>query len=740
MRRRFAQGRLPVSFSAAVGRPLQNSLRTSSKCHTNEFARGSGPSLVYHRHRRRLHCCAATHDTSTSGSSSPSSSSGPSKSSSPTEIYVKALTNRAQRLSDDDGLSMPDAFNTLKVLIHQGFLLLPEQINTRSRLLLTLACTLVSKVLLIAVPYCFKRAVDTLTLTKAPSPYVLTLLSLCGLLKIAANALYDVRDPIFDPVGQRFARCISKQSFRKVLALGSSWYQSIAVGSVANVIERATWAVGNIFRLLVFRILPSIVEFILVLILFSIRGWWTSLIVMSFFFVVYIWWTISKAKGLGQRWSVVREISMETNGKLMDSLVNYETVGLFGNANYEAQRIDACLEASEQKLNNYSWHLASFNTVQDTIFLVGWTLTMVLTASATWNTGATIGDIVMVSALLQQLWGPLSAIGGQIGFLESTLVEFRKLTRLVETEPTVSDASGAKELVMTQGSIVFDNASFSYPESHNAQDNNVLDSSVQNSNDEIRSSNNGKCSSNGRSRVAISTISFKVPAGSTLAIVGETGSGKSTLLRLLQRLYNVDSGRIFIDGQDISQVTLSSLRDCITVISQETILFNDTIAYNIGYGRPGASMAEVTNAAKAAGVHNVILNMKNGYETTCGERGSSLSGGERQRIIAARAILKNGYIVVQDEATSALDSKTEAHVSEALKTFGRKKTCIIVAHRLSTVFRAEHIIVMKKGRIIEEGTHESLLRISNGVYKDMWDRQWGAVFGQAERNEKPLAH
>lgn len=517
-------------------------------------------------------------------------------------------------------------------------------------------------------------------------------------------------------------RRLTRSAFSTLHTLGAEWYAGIASGAVARAVDRGTRAVLVIFRALVFGFIPSIFELVLVLGVMASRGWTGGVWVVGVMFVLFVTWTLLVNDKLGKTRSVMNALDIEASARLTDSLINYEAVSVFDNAEFERRRFDSCLKAFEDASIRNEWQYALLNTGQKSIFAVGLTLVFFMTSVDIVNGLKTVGDIAMIAIMLKQLWVPLNFMGWQYRELRQSLVDLQNLFDLVETDPTVVDVEGAKELEVSGGAIVFDNVCFSYPaQASKSASVFAKDNYSQNGHGDEDGEANGKVVSG--ERTIIKNLSFRVPPGKTFAIVGESGSGKSTALRLLYRLYNIDSGRVLIDGQDVSQVTLSSLRDSIAMVPQDTILFNDTIGYNIGYGRPGASMDEIVEAAKAASIHQVIMRMKNGYNTMCGERGVRLSGGERQRLSAARAFLKNSKIVMQDEATSALDSKTEAEVTKALKTLGKNRTSLVVAHRLSTVFDADWIIVMSKGVVVEEGTHRSLLKIPGGVYKAMWERQ-----------------
>ena len=587
-----------------------------------------------------------------------------------------------------------------------------------SRLALAFLAALSGKALLTCSSLLFKQAVDALAVNSNVYRHGVFLLLLYGVTKLIGQCIHHLHRPIFYPVSYFIGQYVTKDALQRVYGLGSAWYNSIKIGSISYVVDRAILSVVAIVNSVFFILLPSAIEFILVFALIGLRGWWLTLLVISITALIYINWTLKGTEKLGTQWNEVQGAWREASGTLMDSLINYEAVSLYGCGKHEAMRFNRLQSAGRRRFSRFWWLQWKMYIGQDTVFMVCYTLVLLFAALAKAQSGASLGDIVMVSVLLQQVWRPLESIGGERANIENNMVNVRNLIFLAKTTRSIKEPRNAKALKVKGGEIVFDNVTFTYRKSLNER--------VGSENGEKEGQKARKLDHNdqnsGSSR-AIGKVSFRVPAGCTAAIVGESGSGKSSILRLLRRLYDVDSGRILIDGQDISQATLESVKDAITMIPQDVTLFNESIAWNIRYGRPGASMTEVIGAAKAAKVHNAIMNLPSGYDSVCGERGRNMSGGERQRVIAARAILKGGEILLQDEATSSLDVITESSVAAALSGIAKGKTSIIVAHRLSTIAGVDWIIVMDQGKIVEEGANEELMQKTNGRYKKMLDHQ-----------------
>ncbi|MEP1029426.1 MAG: ABC transporter ATP-binding protein/permease, partial [Alphaproteobacteria bacterium] len=443
-----------------------------------------------------------------------------------------------------------------------------------------------------------------------------------------------------------------------------------------------------LLRFMLFNIVPTLVEVVLTCgILWYLFGIWMALV--AFLTIgIYIFWTLAVTEWRIQFRRTMNDTDNEANTKAIDSLLNFETVKYFGNEDHESRRFDKALARYEDAAVKSNTSLALLNIGQGAIIAVGLTMIMWMAADGVVAGTMTIGDFAMVNAYLIQLYMPLNFLGFVYREIKQSLIDMEQMFRLLDENPEVADSPGAVPLAIKGGELRFENVSFAYD----------------------------------ARRGVLNDISFTVPAGKTVAIVGPSGSGKSTISRLLFRFYDVSGGRITIDGQDVRDLTQVSLRAAIGMVPQDTVLFNDTVFYNIAYGRPGASPAEVEGAARTAQIHDFIMALPDGYQSTVGERGLKLSGGEKQRVAIARTVLKAPAILIFDEATSALDSRTEQDIVKALKTVSKDRTTVTVAHRLSTVVDADEILVLEAGRIVERGSHPDLLAM-NGRYADMWARQ-----------------
>ena len=468
-------------------------------------------------------------------------------------------------------------------------------------------------------------------------------------------------------------------------------------GGLSRVIERGTTGMEFLIRFTTFNILPTLLEITLVGgILWSLYDWRFSAVTLAViaayivFSVVLSEWRIKFVRRMN-------DADTEANAKAVDSLLNYETVKYFGNEEHEARRFDVGRRRYETAAIRSSRTLSLLNIGQGLIISVGLAAVMIMAGSGVVHGTMTMGDFVAVNAFLIQLYMPLNMLGFAYREIRNSLVNMEKMFGLLDVEAEIADRPGAPPLVVTGGEIVFDHVDFHYE----------------------------------KARPILHDMSFRVPPGDTVAIVGSSGAGKSTISRILFRFYDVAGGSVRIDGQDIRDVTQSSLRAAIGVVPQDTVLFNDTIYYNIAYGRPGASREEVEQAARLARIHDFIMALPDGYNAAVGERGLKLSGGEKQRVAIARTILKNPHILLFDEATSALDTRTEQEIQRSLEEVSRGRTTVVIAHRLSTIINADEIIVLDRGRIVERGRHAELLA-RNGLYADMWQRQQEAA-AEAER-------
>ncbi|CAN8070996.1 unnamed protein product [Agarophyton chilense] len=524
-----------------------------------------------------------------------------------------------------------------------------------------------------------------------------------------------MRSCVFAKAGQRVGRSITAASFAHIQSLEMAFHNSAQTGAVTRVIDRGTRSVLTIFRGLIFAFMPSMFELLLVCgVLFTrFSIWYVAVILVTF--LAFISWTLFVNDKLGNVRRDMNTVENDASAKLTDSLINVEAVKAFNNGNFELNRYDQVLTQYEKLAIRNDWYYAALNIGQGLIYTVGLTLILIRAAQGVVAGTITVGSVVMLASMLQQLWVPLNFLGWQYREVKQSLIDMQNLFDLIKRTPRIVEAPNATDIRINGGEIVFDNVTFLYPE----PDESLL---FTRKTSEVTRSNGNDPSDRNR-RLALDGVSFRVPPGNSLALVGSSGSGKSTATRLLTRLYDATSGRILIDGQDISTATMESLRNVISIVPQDTALFNDTIAYNIRYGRPSATDEEVVAAAKAASIHEVIMRTPQGYQTLVGERGVRLSGGERQRLSVARAFLKGSQVIIEDESTSALDTMTEMEVSNALQKLGVNRTRIIVAHRLSTIMNVDHIVVLREGKNVEEGSFGDLVQKEHGAFRDMWERQ-----------------
>ncbi|HHN67265.1 MAG TPA: ABC transporter ATP-binding protein/permease [Thermopetrobacter sp.] len=568
-----------------------------------------------------------------------------------------------------------------------------ERPDMRIRVVLAMAALLLAKVITVLVPFAYKHAVDALSAIEqgkavaiALSPVALVIAY--GVGRVLMVGFAQLRDWLFAEVGQGAVRRLSDLAFRHLHALSLRYHLRRRTGALSRVIERGTRGIEVILRFALFNTIPTAIEILLVLgLLFSVFGGLYALIVaLTIAAYVAFTWSVTE-----WRTRIRREMNaadQDASGKAVDSLLNYETVKYFNNEEHEAARHDVAMARYEKMAVTTTKSLAFLNAGQAAIFSAGLALLMILAARDVSAGAATVGDFVMVNALLIQLAMPLNFLGSVYREIKQGLIDVEAMFQLLRQPPEVTDRPGAPALRVEKGEVVFDDVRFSYDPD----------------------------------REILHGISFTVPAGRKVAIVGPSGAGKSTISRLLFRFYDVSGGRVMIDGQDVRDVSQTSLRKAIGIVPQDTVLFNDTIGYNIRYGRIDATDEEVIEAAKMAQIHDFVMSLPKGYDTMVGERGLKLSGGEKQRVAIARTILKNPPILILDEATSALDTMTERQIQAALDQVAQDRTTLIIAHRLSTIIDADEILVMEAGRIVERGGHETLLR-KGGAYARMWARQ-----------------
>ena len=572
--------------------------------------------------------------------------------------------------------------------------LIPYLMEYKGRVILALGLLVVAKIANVTVPLVLKEIVDSLN---HPQPLLVLPVALLlgyGVLRFASTGFGELRDAVFAKVTQRAIRRVALKVFGHLHKLALRFHLERQTGGISRDIERGSRGISFLLNFMLFNILPTLVEIALVAgILLAKYDVWFSVVIFATL-IVYIAFTL-----LITEWRMIfrrtmNDMDSKANTKAIDSLLNYETVKYFGNEEYEARRYDDNLQSWEKAAVKNQTSLSALNAGQSAIIAVGVTLLMLLAANGVVKGTMTLGDLVLVNAYMLQLYMPLHFLGFVYREIRHSLADMEKMFALLETNAEVSDKPDAPDLMVKQAAVRFDHVSFGYD----------------------------------AKRQILFDVSFDIPAGHTVAVVGASGAGKSTLSRLLFRFYDVTSGQIMIDGQDIREVTQKSMRAAIGIVPQDTVLFNDSVYYNIAYGRTEASREEVIQAAKHAHIHEFIESTPDKYETVVGERGLKLSGGEKQRVAIARTILKNPPILIFDEATSALDSKSEKAIQAELRQIAQNHTTLVIAHRLSTVVDANQILVMDQGRIVERGTHRELLEL-NTVYAQMWALQ--------QREEEP---
>jgi ATP-binding cassette subfamily B protein len=578
--------------------------------------------------------------------------------------------------------------------------LLPYLWEYKWRVGLALAFLVCAKLANVAVPLVMKEIIDSLDAQQALLALPLALLGMYGLLRLSTTLFAELRDIVFVRVAKRAIRRVALQVFRHLHSLSLRFHLERQTGGLTRDIERGTRGISTLLSYMLFSILPVILEFSLVAAVLLARFDWRFAAVTFAAVAVYMAFTIRVTEWRMDFRRRSNELDSKANTRAIDSLLNYETVKYFNNEEWEARRYDDNLRKYESAEVKNEASLGVLNIGQSAIIAVAVTLLMILAAQGVVQRTLTLGDLVLVNGLLIQLYIPLNFLGMVYREVKQSLADMDRMFRLLDVGREVQDQPGALDLPDGEASVRLEHVDFSY---------------------EPR-------------RQILFDVSFEIPAGRTLAVVGHSGSGKSTLSRLLFRFYDVSGGSIAVNGVDIRDVTQRSLRAAIGIVPQDTVLFNDTIYYNIAYGDPEATRAQVIAAARAAHIHDFIESLPDGYDAMVGERGLKLSGGEKQRVAIARAILKNPRIFIFDEATSALDSKAEKAIQAELDRIARGRTTLIIAHRLSTVVDADQILVMDQGRIIERGTHRELLALG-GAYAQMWALQQRE---RAEREEEEV--
>ena len=569
-----------------------------------------------------------------------------------------------------------------------------DDMSTRVRVVLAFTCLIAAKVATVMVPLFYARAIDVLTRhhgrDAAVAAVPVMLIVAYGGLRIASGAFGELRDAVFARVKQRIVRKVALQTFQHLHALSLRFHLDRQTGGISRAIERGQIAIEAILRLGVFNIVPTLVEALLVATFIWIKTDWRFAVVVMLAIVAYVGFTLGFTTWRMKIRRAMNEVDSEASSKAIDSLLNYETVKYFGNEAHEARRFDDAQARYERAAVRTAVSLNALNIGQQVIISVALAVVMLMAARGVTSGHLSVGKFVLVNTYLMQLYLPLNFLGFVYGTLRQSFVDTEQMFRLLTETQEVSDRPGAKRL---QGHLAdappalvrFDLVRFGYRPD----------------------------------REILKGVSFSVPPGGKLAIVGPTGAGKSTISRLLFRFYDVTEGSVSIDGVDVRDLTQTSLRAAIGVVPQDTVLFNDTVRYNIAYGRVGASQAEIERAARLAQVHDFIISLPDGYDTRVGERGLKLSGGEKQRVAIARTILKDPRVLILDEATSALDTATERDIDAALKAVSARRTTLVIAHRLSTVVDADEILVLDGGLVVERGSHAGLLA-ADGLYATMW--------------------
>jgi ATP-binding cassette, subfamily B, heavy metal transporter len=574
--------------------------------------------------------------------------------------------------------------------------LLPYLLEYRFRVAIALTCLIAAKFANLGIPILMKNLIDSLDI-KANSPQALLVVPVgiiiaYGLLRISASLFTELREALFARVTQNAVRKVALQVFEHLHSLALSFHLARQTGGVSRDIERGTRGIQSLISYSLYSILPTLIEFCLVLgyFAYSYDIWFALITLLAL--VLYIIFTIVVTEWRTHYRRTMNDMDSKANQKAIDSLLNFETVKYFGNEAFEASRYDENLLRYQTAAVKSQKTLAVLNLGQQIIIAIGLMLILWRATLGVVNGSMTLGDLVLVNTLMIQLYIPLNFLGVIYREIKQALTDMDRMFSLLSTDKEIADSADAKALQIHNRSlgpdIHFEHVSFHYE-----------------SNREI-----------------LRDVSFNIPPGTITAVVGQSGAGKSTLARLLFRFYDVQSGSILIDGQNIKYVTQASLRKAIGIVPQDTVLFNDTIGYNIAYGNPSASIEEVHEAARAAQIDGFIKRLPEGYETQVGERGLKLSGGEKQRVAIARTLLKKPAMLIFDEATSALDSKTERAFQEELLSLAKNRTTLIIAHRLSTIVHADQILVMENGQIVERGTHLDLLA-AEGRYSEMWQMQ-----------------
>jgi ABC-type transport system involved in Fe-S cluster assembly fused permease/ATPase subunit len=598
---------------------------------------------------------------------------------------MRGLTKTSANLDDDK----VQGWKVVRRVI--PYLWPDDQPGVKQRVVAALSVLFIAKLIAVGTPILYKGAVDALAGEGSASMLAIGAVGLTvayGFARLMNVGFQQLRDVIFARVGQRALRALALETFTHIHRLSMRYHITRKTGGLSRIIERGVKGVEFLLRFLLFSIGPLMLELLMisVILFFLFDVWYLAVVVGTI--SLYIWFTFTVTEWRVKIRKEMNDQDTDANQKAIDSLLNFETVKYFGAERREAERYDGAMEQYVAAALKTSYSLAFLNFGQSILITGGLIVVMVMAAMGVQSGALTVGDFVMVNAYMIQITMPLNFLGTVYREIRQALVDMGSMFDLLEQPSEVTDKPGANVLKVQGGDVVFDGVFFGYD----------------------------------AARLILKGVNLPVPAGQTVAIVGSSGSGKSTIGRLLFRFYDVGEGAIRIDGQDIRDVTQESLHEMIGVVPQDTVLFNDTIRYNIAYGRDGASFEDIKSAAKAAKIHTFIESLPDGYETTVGERGLKLSGGEKQRVGIARTLLKNPPILILDEATSALDTETEMEIQNELKEMGQGRTVLTIAHRLSTIADADRIVVLEDGVIVEQGTHDALLS-SDGRYAHLWHRQ-----------------
>jgi ATP-binding cassette, subfamily B, heavy metal transporter len=600
---------------------------------------------------------------------------------------MKRPTMSNTSLLSESGPQGRRQYKTLLLLL--PYLWPQGNLEIRGRVLLAMVFLIGAKAATVYVPFLYKEAVDLLSVTATPIIALpIGLLLAYGLVRLLMVAFAQLRDAVFAKVAQRAIRTVALKTFEHLHRLSMRFHIDRQTGGLSRVIERGVKGIEFLLSFMLFNIIPTLLEIFLVCgILWGLFNVWfavvtfVTIITYIAFTMVFTEWRLKYRREMNDR-------DTDANTKAVDSLLNYETVKYFGNEDHEAQRYDVSMKAYEKAAVRSIVSLAAVNIGQGGVIATGLVILMIMAGHGVTTGAMTIGDFVLVNTYLIQLYMPLNFLGFVYRQIRQSLTDMEVMFRLLDVEAEIADAPNAKTLNANGGEVIFDKVTFAYDPR----------------------------------RTILEDVSFVVPTGRTVAIVGPSGAGKSTISRLLFRFYDVSSGHVKIDGQDVRDVTQESLRRAIGIVPQDTVLFNETIYYNIAYGDPSASTEQIEQAARLARIHDFVMSTPDGYQTRVGERGLKLSGGEKQRVAIARMILKDPAIMLFDEATSALDTHTEREIQESLRNVSMNRTTLVIAHRLSTVVDSDEIIVLDGGRIVERGRHDELLS-RGGAYAAMWRKQ-----------------